>query len=126
MGPGAPVRVLIVDDYKLFADALKLALDRDPAVEVVGVATTGAEAVDLALEHDADVVLMDLGLPDVDGFEATRRLHAIKAAAKVIAVTGRSEAEVGQAVAEAGMVSYLSKDGVHDHVHAAIMRAAAS
>jgi DNA-binding NarL/FixJ family response regulator len=119
-----PVRVLIVEDYQLFADALKLALDRDPSVTVVGVAATAAEAVDMAVAGDAEVVLMDIGLPDADGFEATRRLHAIKAAAKVIAVTGRAEAEIAEEAAAAGMVSYLSKDHIHEHVHAAIMSAA--
>lgn len=121
-----PVRVLIVDDYALFADALKFALDRDPDVTVVGVASTGAEAIDLAVAHDAQVVLMDLGLPDIDGFEAARRLRAIKSAARVIGVSGRAEDEVGESVRAAGMVSFLSKDHVHEHVRDAIARAMAS
>ena len=118
------VRVLIVDDHALFADSLKLLLDRDPMVHVVGVASSAAEAVDLAISGDAQVVLMDVGLPDVDGYEATRRLHAVKEAARVIAVSGRSESEVGTLAGEAGMVFYLSKDYIHEHVHDAIMRAA--
>ena len=119
-----PVRVLIVDDSRLFADSLKLLLDRDASVTVVGIATSGAEAVELALAHDAQVVLMDVGLPDVDGYEATRRLHAIKRAAKVIAVSGRAETEIAQPALDAGMVFFLSKDRIHEHVHDAIMRAA--
>ena len=118
------VRVLIVDDHALFADSLKLLLDRDPMVHVVGVASSAAEAVDLAISGDAQVVLMDVGLPDVDGYEATRRLHAVKEAARVIAVSGRSESEVGTLAGEAGMVFYLSKDYIHEHVHDSIMRAA--
>lgn len=118
------IRVLIVDDHALFADSLKLLLDRDPLVDVVGIASCAAEAVDLAMAHDAQVVLMDVGLPDVDGYEATRRLHAVKAAARVIAVSGRSEAEIGTLAGDAGMVFYLSKDFIHEHVHDAIMRAA--
>lgn len=118
-----PIRVLIVDDHPLFADALKLMLDRDNSIAVVGVAGNGEEAVDLALMHDAQVVLMDIGLPTIDGFEAARRLLTIKRAAKVIAVTGRAEAEIVEQVRACGMVAYLSKDKIHEHVHDAILRA---
>jgi two-component system NarL family response regulator len=118
-----PVRVLIVDDHRLFADSLKLMLDRNPTVDVVGIAGTGAEAVELAVTRDAQVVLMDVGLPDIDGFEATRRLHALKRAAKVIAVSGRSESEVSDEVRDSGMSSFLSKDHIHEHVIDAIASA---
>jgi two-component system, NarL family, response regulator LiaR len=119
------LRVLIVDDHELFAEALKLWLDRDPTLEVVGIASTGAEAVDLALAHDVEVVLMDVSLPDIDGFEATRRLRAIKRAAKVIALTGWSHEDLGTRVEDAGMVAYLSKDLIHDTVCDAIAAAVA-
>jgi DNA-binding NarL/FixJ family response regulator len=118
------VRVLIVDDHELFASALKLALDRTEGVICVGVAHTGPDAVALAVEFDADVVLMDITLPECDGFEAARRLLAIKKAAKVIAMTGFGEAEVRDRIASSGMVGYLSKDHVGETVAAAIFRAA--
>jgi DNA-binding NarL/FixJ family response regulator len=117
------LRVLIVDDHRMFADALKVWLDRDPSLEVVGIAATGVEAVDLALAHDPDIVLMDVTLPDIDGFEATRRLREVKRAAKVIAVSGWSQDDLGTKVEEAGMVSYLSKDLIHETVNAAIAAA---
>jgi DNA-binding NarL/FixJ family response regulator len=106
-----PVRVLIVEDHALFADSLKLLLDRDDSIEVVGIASDGQEAVDLALLFDPEVVLMDISLPTFDGYEATRRLHAIKPA-KVIALSGHDAGDVGDAARAAGMVSFLSKDHV--------------
>lgn len=117
------LRVLIVDDHAIFANSLKLWLDRDPTLQVVGIAATGAEAIDLAVAHEAEVVLMDVSLPDIDGFEATRRLHQIRRAARVIAVSGWSRLDLGARVAESGMVGYLSKDHIHEHVRRAITEA---
>lgn len=62
-----PIRVLIVEDHQIFADALRLLLDRTEGIEVVGIASDGAEAIDLACRADAQVVLMDIGLPKLDG-----------------------------------------------------------
>jgi DNA-binding NarL/FixJ family response regulator len=120
-----PVRVLIVDDHALFADALKFALDRTPEVEVVGIAVTGPDAVDLALLENADVVLMDVTLPGFDGFEAARRLLALSKTAKVLAMTSYSEDEVAGQLRACGMVGYLSKSGINDTVLPAILAAAA-
>jgi len=120
-----PLRILIVDDHRLFADSLALWLGRDPTLIVVGVAGTGAEALDLARKHDPQVVLMDVGLPDIDGYEAARRLLAVRRAAKVIAVSGRTSSEVARPAADAGMVSFLSKDKIHERVRDAIADALA-
>jgi DNA-binding NarL/FixJ family response regulator len=118
-----PVRVLIVDDHELFAHCLKLALDREQAIDCVGIAHDGDAAVDLALARSADVVLMDLSLPTTDGFAAARRLLAVKKAAKVIALTGLEEADVHDRVVDAGMVAYLSKDRIGETVVPAILAA---
>lgn len=122
MQPG-PVRVLIVEDHQIFADALRLLLDRTEGIEVVGIARDGGEAIDLALMADAQVVLMDIGLPRMNGLEATRRLLAIKPGARVIALTGQTEDEAGPAAAAAGAVDFLVKGGIHEHVRDAIFRA---
>jgi DNA-binding NarL/FixJ family response regulator len=121
--PDRGVRVLIVDDQDVFADALRLWLDTRGGIEVVGIARNGPEAVDLALTHNAEVVLMDIGLPGFDGLEATRRLLAIKPETKVIALTGQTADEGEAAAVEAGVVGFLTKGGVHEVVQDAIMRA---
>ena len=121
--PEAPLRVLIVDDHRLFADSLKLLLDRQPGIEVVGIAGDGEEAVDLAVSCDAQLVLMDIGLPTVDGFETARRVLQLKKAARILALTGYSETEMGDRIRDAGMVGYLSKDRIHETVMAGITKA---
>ena len=69
------VRILIADDHRLFAESLMSALSEDDRVDVVGLAGNGQEAVDLGLELQPDVILMDLRMPMLDGFEATWRLR---------------------------------------------------
>src|SRR5581483_9160191 len=98
----APVRVLIVDDHDVFSGALQALLDRCNDIDVVGVAHNGEEAVELAHTARADVVLMDLSMPVMDGFEAAKRLHAKRKSLRVIALTGSAEAEVADRLKDAG------------------------
>ena len=122
---GVTVRVLIVDDQAVFADALRLWLDSRSGIEVVGVAHTGPEAVDLAVTGDAEAVLMDVGLPGgFDGLEATRRLLALRPDTKVIALTGQTEDEGKAAALDAGVVEFLTKGNIHEVIQDAIIRVA--
>ena len=119
-----PVRVVVVDDHELFADALKMYLTRDARIEVVGVASSGQEAIDLALGMGADVVLMDIFMRGMDGLEATKRLRAIRPETHVIVLTGLSGDEIGDEARQAGADGYLQKGAVHDQVVDAVLRVA--
>ena len=123
MTAGRRVRVLIVDDHPLFADSLKALLERDADLDVIGVAYDGEQAVDLAAGGDPDVVLMDITLPLIDGFEATRRIRRLRNAARVIGISGHDPTALAGQASDAGMVELLSKDKIGDHVRAAIARA---
>lgn len=70
------IRILVVDDHRLFRDGLAALLDDAPDTEVVGHAETGAEAIVRVGEIDVDVVLMDILMPDMNGIEATARIRA--------------------------------------------------
>jgi DNA-binding NarL/FixJ family response regulator len=105
-----PVRVLLVDDQALFREALATLLAATGAVEVVGEAGDGDEALRRAAELDPDVVLMDLRMPVLDGVGATRRLRVEQPKVRVIALTTFDDDEDVFAALRAGAVGYLLKD----------------
>jgi DNA-binding NarL/FixJ family response regulator len=119
-----PVRVLIVDDHKLFADALSLFLERDHRIEVIGTASSGREAVDLALARYADVVLMDVFMRGMDGIEATKELRSVRPEAHVIVLSGIDSDDLGEQARAAGADGHLQKGLVHDKLVDAVLRAA--
>jgi DNA-binding NarL/FixJ family response regulator len=104
------VRVLVVDDHALFAEALMLTLAIDERIEVVGYAADGKEAVSLAEALQPDVVLMDLHMPNMDGIEATRLVREVSPRSWVVMVTAARSAEVATLALAAGAARYLTKD----------------
>jgi len=104
-----PIRVLIVDDHRLFTHALNATLQRDGRFEVVGTAATGREAVVLAKDARADVVLMDLSMPRLDGVAATRKLLSLDPAPRVIALSGHTDQLSKTAALDAGAAVFVSK-----------------
>ena len=104
------VRVLVVDDHALFAEALMLTLGIDRRIEVVGSAASGAEAVSLAEALRPDVVLMDLHMPSMDGIEATRRVRRVSPGSRVVIVTAARLREIAAQAKAAGAELCLTKD----------------
>jgi two-component system nitrate/nitrite response regulator NarL len=106
------IRVLIADDHRLFAETLQALLATDDRVVVVGTARDGKEAVRLARKLGPDVILMDISMPVMDGFEATRRIRRNKEDACVLMLTGsNSRADVDLA-RKAGAAGYVTKDRI--------------
>ena len=99
--------VLTVEDNPITRTELRLVLE-DAGFDVVADARDGAEAVELAREHRPDLILLDLGLPVLDGIQAARQILARRGSVPIVAVTGRSTRLVEQALG-AGAASYLLK-----------------
>jgi DNA-binding NarL/FixJ family response regulator len=113
--------VLIADDHRLFAEALEAILAVDERIEVVGKASDGGEAVQLARTLGPDVVLMDVSMPVLDGFEATREIRAESDGVRVLMLTGsNSRADVDRS-REAGASGYVTKDRIESELLAAIV-----
>ena len=106
------IRVLLVDDQTLVRAGFRALLDSEPDLEVVAEAVDGAQAVDLAVEHRPDVVLMDIRMPRVDGLEATARITADPrlTATRVVVLTTFELDEYVFGALRAGAAGFLLKD----------------
>jgi DNA-binding NarL/FixJ family response regulator len=107
-----PIRVLIADDHRLFAQALEAILATDPRIHVVGHARDGREAVDLSLALAPDVVLMDISMPILDGIEAACQIRDEGSPTSVLMLTGSDSAIDIDRAREAGAAGYVTKDGI--------------
>jgi DNA-binding NarL/FixJ family response regulator len=116
-----PLRVLIADDHRLFAEALEAILATDERIEVVGQAADGEEAIRLAESLDPDVVLMDVSMPVLDGFEATREIRAASEGVRVLMLTGSNSRDDVDRSREAGASGYVTKDRIASELVATIV-----
>ncbi len=119
------IRVLLVDDHPMVRRGLRGFLEQFDDFEVVGEAGDGVTALDLAARLRPDVVVMDLGLPRLDGIEATRELRARQPDVEVVALTGSLDEDRVMAAIEAGAAGFVIKDAEADDIAAAIRAARA-
>jgi DNA-binding NarL/FixJ family response regulator len=119
------IRVLIVDDHSVVREGLRMFLERDPELKVVGEAADGAEAVELAQYLRPDVVLMDLLMPVMDGIAATAAIHNDLPDTEVVALTSVLESDLVIRAVKAGAIGYLLKDTQAAELRKAIKAAAA-
>lgn len=105
-----PVRILLVEDNKVFREALQLLLGLRADVEVVAAVGDGSEALDAARQHRPDVVLMDYRLPGMDGVQATTALREALPEVAVVVLTASANAREIEALYAAGATACLTKD----------------
>jgi DNA-binding NarL/FixJ family response regulator len=104
------IRVLIADDEPLFVETIEALLASDDRVEVVGTASDGQEAVELARSLAPDVTLMDISMPTLDGIEAARKIREHDPTACILVLTGSSISTDVDRSRQAGVAAFLTKD----------------
>ncbi len=103
------LRVMLADDHKMFRDALRSMLDRVLRLEIVAETGDGLEVLRLARETSPDIICMDIGLPGLNGIEATRRLLKENPALRVIALSAYSDQQYVVDMLKAGACAYVTK-----------------
>jgi len=106
------IRVLIADDHRLFGQALEPILATDERLQVVGHAGDGADAVQLALSVEPDVILMDISMPIMDGFQATKQIRKQQPRACILMLTGSNSRTDLDRARKAGAAGYVTKDRI--------------
>ncbi|WP_426736922.1 response regulator [Plantibacter sp. 2H11-2] len=115
-----PVRILLVDDQQLIRLGFGLVLGAEDDLDVVGEASNGAEAIDLAARLQPDVILMDVRMPGLDGIEATRRIVAANPDSRIIILTTFDLDEYAFGALRAGASGFLLKDALPNELTSAI------
>ena len=118
------IRVLIVDDQPAVRRGLKMRLELEPDVEVIGEAGDGAAAIALATEAQPDIVLMDVEMPGMDGISATRALRAAAPHSAVVVLTLYDDTATRARAKEAGAAAFVAKHRMEEELLAVVRRAA--
>ncbi len=105
-----PIHILIADDQAITRSGLRTLLESVPDLEIVGEATNGAEVIELAASLQPDVILMDLRMPEINGIEATRRIHRASPHIGILVVTIFADDTSVFPAIRAGARGYLLKD----------------
>ena len=119
------IRLLIADDHQIVRQGLRTMLERNADFTVVGEAEDGRSAVRMSGELKPDVVVMDIGMPDLNGVEATRQLTAGQPHVRVVGLSMHADRRFAAEMLKAGAKAYLLKDGAFDELATAIRSVAA-
>ncbi|MFC2027105.1 response regulator [Chloroflexota bacterium] len=114
------IKVLVVDDHSIVRQGIRALLTMGTDIKVVGEATNGREAIEMALQLLPDVVVMDIAMPQMDGLEATRRLHKQNPSIKVVVLTQHDNREYILSSIKAGAAGCIPKHALATDLIAAV------
>jgi two-component system response regulator NreC len=117
-------RLLLVDDHAVVRSGLRMLLENEADVEIVGEASSASEAIEAAMRLKPNVILMDIGLPDLSGIDATREIKKRSADVAIVALTIHEDEEYFFKMLEAGASGYVPKRAAPEELLTAIRAAA--
>lgn len=115
------ITILLVDDHKLIRESWSFILNSDPRFEVIAATSSGEESTVLAKELRPDIVLMDVNMTPVNGFEATKLIRKISPGSKIIGITMHSMPAYAKRMFQIGAMGYVTKNSSKDEMITAIM-----
>jgi two-component system response regulator NreC len=118
------IRLLLVDDHAVVRSGLKMLLENERDVEIVGEASSASEAMEAATRLKPNVILMDIGLPDLSGIDATREIKQRASDVSIVALTIHEDEEYFFKMLEAGASGYVPKRAAPEELLTAIRAAA--
>jgi DNA-binding NarL/FixJ family response regulator len=115
-----PVKVLLVDDHRMMRQGLRSLIDEDPGLTVVAEADNGRQALEAVRAGDVDLVITDVGMPDLNGIEAARAILSLKPNVKILALSMHADRRFVAEMLRAGARGYILKEGAYDELHEAV------
>jgi two-component system response regulator NreC len=112
--------LLLVDDHEVVRTGLRMLLEHQPDMEIVGEASTGAEALNMAAQSQPDVIVMDITLPDMSGIQATRQIKQTQPDAAIVALTIHEDEQYFFEMLQAGASGYVPKRAAPEDLISAI------
>jgi DNA-binding NarL/FixJ family response regulator len=113
------IAILLVDDHKLIRDSWAFILNSDPRFEVVGEKSNGEEAIEFAKENQPDIVLMDVNMIPMSGFDAAKQILKVSPGSKIIGVSMHSMPAYAKKMLHLGAMGYITKNSSKDEmIHA--------
>ena len=115
------ITILLVDDHKLIRDSWSFILNSDPRFIVVGETSSGEEAIEIAKEKKPRIVLMDVNMSPINGFDATKQIHKISPDSRVIAVSMHTMPAYAKRMLQLGAMGYVTKNSSKEEMITAIV-----
>lgn len=115
------ITILLVDDHKLIRDSWSFILNSDPRFSVIGETSSGQDAIEIAREKRPNIVLMDVNMSPVNGFDATKQIHRLSPESRIIAVSMHTMPAYAKRMLQLGAMGYVTKNSSKEEMIAAIV-----